>query len=110
MAIGSSAPWTDHEKSVWARVSATISSLVIEPRAVVVSIDHLVAGAVAGPAFVGRVGRRRIGRRRCTARGVGRVAGPHYSTTQFCGRCRLGSAEPAPDLAEIVEDEQQPET
>src|SRR5438046_257973 len=28
MAIGSSAPWIDHEKNVWARLRATISSLV----------------------------------------------------------------------------------
>jgi hypothetical protein len=28
MAIGSSWPWTDHEKKVWARFWATISSLL----------------------------------------------------------------------------------
>ena len=41
MAIGSRAPWTDHEKKVCLRDSATISSLVMLPGAVVMPMDHL---------------------------------------------------------------------
>ncbi len=42
MAIGSTAPWTDHEKKVCSFVRRTISSLVMVPGAVVVPMDHLV--------------------------------------------------------------------
>src|SRR5688500_2311597 len=40
--MGSSAPWTDHEKNVCSRERATISSLVIE-RGAVLTMTHLVA-------------------------------------------------------------------
>ena len=45
MAIGSTAPWIDHEKNVCSRDSATISSLVMEPEAVVMPMGHLGTGA-----------------------------------------------------------------
>src|SRR2546425_12201631 len=41
MAIGSIAPWADHEKKVCSRERATISSLVICPGAVLMPIVHL---------------------------------------------------------------------
>src|SRR5436305_3911641 len=43
--IGSTAPWTDHEKNVCSFERAAISSLVIEPGAVEIPMDHLAAGA-----------------------------------------------------------------
>src|SRR5215213_1443579 len=45
MVIGSTAPWTDHEKNVCSFVRAAISSLVMEPGAVVMPIGHLAAGS-----------------------------------------------------------------
>src|SRR4051795_13129673 len=47
MAIGSRALWTDHEKKVCFRDSATISSLVIVPGAVVVPMGSPRGGAVS---------------------------------------------------------------
>src|ERR1044072_246730 len=41
MAIGSTAPWTDHEKNVCSFVRRAISSLVMEPGAVVMAMGHL---------------------------------------------------------------------
>src|SRR5450759_2496621 len=45
--MGSRAPWTDHEKNVWARDSRTISSLDIGSAAVRTVIGHLEAGPVS---------------------------------------------------------------
>ena len=52
MAIGSTAPWTDHEKKVCSFVRRTISSLVMAPGAVVMPMDHL--GVAAAGAWPGR--------------------------------------------------------
>src|SRR6476620_9850528 len=42
IAIGSIAPWADHEKTVCSRLSRTISSLVIRPVTVPMPMVHLV--------------------------------------------------------------------
>src|SRR3954447_11183626 len=44
-AIGSTAPWTDHEKNVCSFERAAISSLVMAPGAVEMPMGHLVAGS-----------------------------------------------------------------
>src|SRR4051794_16655197 len=43
--IGSTAPWTDHEKNVCSFERAAISSLVIAPGAVEMPMGHLAAGS-----------------------------------------------------------------
>src|SRR5689334_7024759 len=53
MTIGSRAPWTDHEKNVCSRESATISSLVMATGAVVMPMGHL--GASLGRPWPGHV-------------------------------------------------------
>src|SRR3954471_23608911 len=61
MAIGSTAPCTDHEKKVCSFERRAISSLVIAPGAVVVPMDHLggtCAGFRAGSDVEHRIERR----------------------------------------------------
>src|SRR5512147_290743 len=65
------APWTDHEKKVCSRESLAISSLVMEPGAVVMLIDHLGMGA-APPRTSSNIRRTTTGWRRLLVR--------HYST------------------------------
>src|SRR4051794_10035190 len=81
MAIGSMAPWTDHEKNVCSRESRTISSLVIRPAAVLVPIVHLVWPA-----------RRRSGGGRGEPRGPHSPARVRHYSTLLVNRTWKGAA------------------
>ena len=82
MAIGSMAPWTDHEKNVCSRLSATISSLVIAPGAVPMPMisSSALAGATPDYSTSARAGqpadpaRQALGTSDRAAHRAGRVA------------------------------------
>src|SRR6476660_8356673 len=98
MAIGSTAPWTDHEKNVCSFERRAISSLVMEPEAVVLPMDHLGASGGQG-----------------AGRGVCLTVYPTVRRVVITAQ-RRGGGDPAesaqeapPDFTEAVKDQDDPE-
>src|SRR5215213_8423970 len=100
MAIGSSRPWTDHEKNVWSRLRATISSLVSRW----VAESTAMAGSVSLGADRGTWRGRSRDCRRCdrperpglrTCDGAAGRTRPRREQRRGCGLVRARSRLPA---------------